>query len=147
AEVAQRIGGLADTTDVASVDGGRSVIAAAVAGLGGVDVVVNNAGITTSRPLVEVDETFLDAHLAVHLKGPVGTMQAAAPVMRAQGWGRIVNIVSDTGLRPFSRQSVAYAAAKGALYSATLAVALELDGTGVTVNAVSPNARTRTSQE
>ena len=147
AAVAAETGGVADSTDVSSVAGGRTVVLTALGALGRVDVVVNNAGHTTACPLADLDEAFLEGHLAVHLKGSVGVMQAAAEVMRPAGWGRIINIVSDAGLRPFSGQSVAYAAAKGALYSATLAAAFELAGTGITANAVSPNAMTRTSRD
>ena len=75
--------------------------------------------------------------LDVHLMGAVHCIQAALPKMKANGWGRIVNIASTAGLIGYRNVS-AYVAAKHALVGLTKAVALELAKTGITVNAVCP---------
>ena len=138
----------ADVTDVASIAGGAAVVSATLAAFGRVDVVVNNAGFASGGGDVEhpVDDE-LDALLAVHFKAALGTMSAAFPEMRAQGYGRIVNIVSEVALDARFAGAIGYGAAKAALWSATLAAAHACEGTGITVNAVSPGARTRMSAD
>src|SRR5204863_4114748 len=76
-------------------------------------------------------------------KAAVGTMSAAFADMRARGWGRIVNTVSEVALDARLAGSLGYGAAKAALWSATLAAAAAGAAHGITVNAVSPGARTR----
>jgi NAD(P)-dependent dehydrogenase (short-subunit alcohol dehydrogenase family) len=123
----------ADHTDVASLAGGRAAVDATVALFGRVDIVANNAGVAAGE---------LDALLDVHLKGALGTMDAALPVMQANGYGRIVNTVSEVALDARFAGPLAYGVAKAALWSATLSVAAEAPP-GITVNAISPGARTR----
>jgi NAD(P)-dependent dehydrogenase (short-subunit alcohol dehydrogenase family) len=136
--------GLADTTDVASIDGGRRAVARAIDAFGRIDIVVNNAGFAHGGGDVERPvEAEIDALLAVHLKAALGTMAAAFPDMAARGWGRIVNTVSEAALDARFVGSLGYGAAKAALWSATLAAAAEGAAHGITVNAVSPGARTR----
>ena len=141
-------GGVAvgDTTDVASIAGGAAAVGVALDAFGRIDVVVNNAGFANGDGGVEhpVDSE-LDALLAVHFKATVGTMSAAFPVMRAQRYGRIVNTVSEVALDVRFDGGLGYGAAKAAVWSATLHAATEAAGTGITVNAISPGARTRMS--
>ena len=135
---------VADGRDVASIDGGRGLVAAAVERLGRVDVLVNNAGFALGRGTVEEpDEPGIDALLAVHLKAAIGTMSAAFGVMRANGYGRIVNTVSEVALDTRFAGPLGYGLAKAALWSATLSAAEEGRPFGITVNAISPGARTR----
>lgn len=152
AEVADEIRGaggsaVADATDVASIAGGAAVVESALSAFGRIDVVVNNAGFAQGggdpeHPLGDD----LDALIGVHFKAAVGTTSAAIPHMRAQGFGRIVNTVSEVALDTRRMSGgFGYGAAKAALWSFTLAAAKWLEGTGVTVNAVSPGARTRMS--
>jgi NAD(P)-dependent dehydrogenase (short-subunit alcohol dehydrogenase family) len=136
--------GLADATDVASIDGGRRAVARAIDAFGRIDIVVNNAGFAhgggdVARPV----ETEVDALLAVHLKAALGTMAAAFPDMAGRGWGRIVNTVSEAALDTRFVGPLGYGAAKAALWSATLVAAGEGAAHGITVNGVSPGARTR----
>ena len=147
AEIRARGGhAVADGQDVASIDGGYAVVATALEDFGRVDVLVNNAGFalgggTFERP----DEAGIDALLAVHLKAAIGTMSAAVPVMRANGYGRVVNTVSEVALDRRFAGPLGYGLAKAALWSATLAAAEEVRPDGITVNAISPGARTRMS--
>lgn len=139
---------LADDTDVASIDGGRLVVARAIAAFGRIDIVVNNAGFahgggTVERPV----EAEIDALLSVHLKAALGTMAAAFADMRTRRWGRIVNIVSEAALDRRFVAALGYGAAKAALWSATLAAAAEGAAHGITVNGISPGARTRLNAE
>lgn len=136
--------GLADTTDVASIDGGRRAVARTIDAYGRIDIVVNNAGFAHGGgDVIHPVEDELDALLGVHLKGALGTMAAAFPDMAARGWGRIVNTVSEAALDRRFVGALGYGAAKAALWSATLAAAAEGVPLGITVNAVSPGARTR----
>jgi NAD(P)-dependent dehydrogenase (short-subunit alcohol dehydrogenase family) len=135
---------VADTTDVASIAGGAAAVAAAVEAFGRLDVLVNNAGFAAGGGDVEHPvEPEIDALIDVHLKAALGTMSAAVPVMRAQGYGRIVNTVSEVALDARLADGLGYGAAKAALWSVTLSTARALAGTGITVNAISPGARTR----
>lgn len=134
----------ADGTDVASVAGGRRAVAAAIERFGRVDIVINNAGFAHGGGTVEdPNERQLDALVGVHLYSALGTMSAAFADMRTRGWGRIVNTVSEAALDPRFVGPLGYGLAKAALWSATLAAAAEGEPYGITVNAVSPGARTR----
>lgn len=137
---------LADDTDVASVDGGRAVVGRAIDAFGRIDILVNNAGFAHGGGAVERPvEAEIDALLAVHLKAALGTMAAAIVDMRRRRWGRIVNTVSEASLdrRFVDGGAPGYGAAKAALWSATLAAAAEVAAHGITVNGISPGARTR----
>ncbi|MDX1375454.1 MAG: 3-hydroxybutyrate dehydrogenase [Burkholderiales bacterium] len=110
---------------------------AAAAELGGVDVVVNNAGIQHVAPLEEFPPAKWDAILAINLSAAFHTMRLALPAMKSKGWGRIVNIASAHALvaSPFK---AAYVAAKHGIAGLTKTVALEAAEAGVTVNAICP---------
>lgn len=105
--------------------------------LGGVDVLVNNAGIQYVAPVEEFPPERWDAVIAINLSSAFHTIRAALPVMKAQGWGRIINIASAHGqvASPFKS---AYVAAKHGLIGLTKVVALEAAETAVTCNAICP---------
>jgi NAD(P)-dependent dehydrogenase (short-subunit alcohol dehydrogenase family) len=139
---------VADRTDVASVAGGARAVANTIGAFGRIDILVNNAGFAQGGGDVDdpVDAE-LDALLAVHYKAAVGTMSAAFADMRTRRWGRIINTVSEVALDARLAGPLGYGAAKAALWSATLSAARAGADHGITVNAVSPGARTRMNED
>lgn len=122
--------------DVRSVEQCRKAIAEAAAWGGGIDVLVNAAGIWLEGPSTNVTEDEWDRVLGVNLKGAFFVISAAIPHL-AQSRGAIVNIASDAGLVGNNGAAV-YCASKGGLVLLTKALALELAPQGVRVNAVCP---------
>ena len=104
---------------------------------GGLDVVVNNAGIQHVSPVEDFPEAKWDAIIAINLSSAFHTTKAAMPYMKRRKWGRIVNIASAHGLvaSPFKS---AYVAAKHGIMGFTKTIALECAQDGVTVNAICP---------
>jgi 3-oxoacyl-[acyl-carrier protein] reductase len=107
----------------------------------GIDIVVNNAGIARDAVVWKMTDEHWKAVLDVHLDGTSHLTRAAVPLMRAHGYGRIINVTSYTGLHGNIGQSN-YAAAKAAIVGFTKAVAKETARMGITVNAISPSAAT-----
>jgi NAD(P)-dependent dehydrogenase (short-subunit alcohol dehydrogenase family) len=138
----------ADASDIASLAGGGLAVATALDAFGRIDIVINNAGIAgigSAEDLFSLEEESLDRMLSVHWKGTLGTVRAAWPHMLAGGWGRIVNTVSEVALDARRGGGIGYGSAKAAVWSSTLSMAQQARGTGITVNAISPGARTRMS--
>ena len=104
---------------------------------GGIDVLVNNAGIQHTASVQDFPADKWDAIIALNLSACFHTIHHALPGMLARGWGRIVNIASVHGLVA-STQKAAYVAAKHGLVGLTKVVALETAESGVTCNAVGP---------
>lgn len=125
---------LQDVTDEA---GWESVIEDTVREFGGLDVLVNNAGIQHTARIEEFPAAKWNAILAINLSSAFFTAQSALPAMRARGWGRIVNVASVHGLVASPMKS-AYVAAKHGLVGLTKVIALETAGSGITANAICP---------
>ena len=123
--------------DVSNPAAAKALIDAAVKGLGGLHILVNNAGITRDSLAMVMKEEDFDAVIATNLRGAFLTMKAAArPMMKAK-YGRIVNLSSVVALRGNPGQ-INYCASKAGLIGMTKSLAKELGGRGVTVNAVAP---------
>ncbi len=140
-EAAEALGGAdvarAVRCDVTSAVEVEAVVAAAADAFGGVDVMVNNAGITRDATLRKMTEQQFDEVIAVHLKGTWNGTRAAAAVMREQGSGAIINMSSISGKVGLIGQTN-YSAAKAGIVGLTKAAAKELAHLGVRVNAIAP---------
>jgi len=128
-----------DVSDAAQVD---LVAKTAVERFGRIDILVNNAGIVRDRSLAKMTEDDFDAVLGVHLKGSFNCGRHALPIMREQGYGRVINITSSAGLRGNFGQTN-YGAAKAGIMGLTLVWAIEHEKYGITVNAMAPAGMTR----
>ena len=104
---------------------------------GGIDVLVNNAGIAEFKPMLETTYEEWSRILAVNLNGPFICSQACAPIMLKNEGGSIVNIASISGLRA-STLRIAYGTSKAALMHLTKQQAAELGNKGIRVNAIAP---------
>ncbi len=136
---------VANRASVADWAGAATIIEQAVATFGGLDIVVNNAGINRPASLIDMTEADFDLEIAVHLKGTAAVSHHAARVWADRGAeaGRaIINTTSPVGLHPMP-DGGAYGAAKAGIAALTQVHAQELAALGVQVNAIAPCARTR----
>jgi NAD(P)-dependent dehydrogenase (short-subunit alcohol dehydrogenase family) len=135
----ERLGGgehvVAAPGDIGTVPGCESAVKTAIDAFGGLDILVNSAGIGSGRPIEDSDEAMWDAHVDVNLKGTFFCCRAALPALRKSN-GNIVNIASDAGLMGVPGITV-YCASKGGVVNMTRAMALEV-APDVRVNCVCP---------
>jgi 3-oxoacyl-[acyl-carrier protein] reductase len=123
--------------DVSDPDAVRAAVQNVIAELGRLDVLVNNAGVETRAPFLEITPEDWQRQLDVNLSGTFFCMQAAALEMAKRGYGRIVNVSSVAGLiGPIDL--AAYGAAKAGIIGLTRAASLDLADFGITVNAIAP---------
>jgi len=135
---AEAMGVRCDVSDRTEVD---AMVAAAVARFGRVDILVNNAGIVRPAMLHKMTAAQWDAVLGVHLTGSFNGLQAVAPAMIGQRYGRVINVTSTAGMLGTIGQ-INYSAAKAGIVGLTMSAARELAQYGITVNAIAPGAAT-----
>lgn len=123
--------------DISKPDQIGEMIEGARSAFGKVDILVNNAGIQYVAPVEEFPPEKWEAIIAINLSGAFYTTRMVVPAMKAEGWGRIINIASAHALvaSPFKS---AYVAAKHGIAGFTKTIALEVAEHGITVNAVCP---------
>ncbi|MFA7266803.1 MAG: SDR family NAD(P)-dependent oxidoreductase [Candidatus Nanopelagicales bacterium] len=139
---AAEIGATGIRADVSNTEDVERAVALAVEKSGRIDIIINNAGILRDTVLWKMTDDDWDPVLAIHAGGTFKFTRAAVPHFRAQNYGRIVNVTSYTGLHGNTGQAN-YATAKAGIIGLTKTSAKELARFGVTVNAISPNAKTR----
>lgn len=125
------------SADVSEPERVREVIAAAAEELGGIDVIVNNAGIQRAAPVTEMEVGDWDQLFEVNARSCFLTAKHGVPVLRAQGGGVIVNMASLAALKGGAGLT-GYAASKGAIVAFTKALAAEVAADGIRVNALCP---------
>ncbi|WP_166969766.1 SDR family NAD(P)-dependent oxidoreductase [Brevibacterium atlanticum] len=122
--------------DVTSEDSVTELAAAIDRDFGGIDVLVNAAGLLDRKYLVDHDGSSFDGVIDVNLNGPFRMIRHFAPGMAERGWGRVINISSIAGTTGYPYPS--YAASKAGLSNLTRSLLLDFWGTGVTVNNICP---------
>jgi meso-butanediol dehydrogenase/(S,S)-butanediol dehydrogenase/diacetyl reductase len=123
--------------DVTSADDVARMMGEVEKRLGGLDILVANAGVIAASPVVAMDEAQWDRIFAVNVKGVFLCARAAIPLLASRGGGRIVNIASIAG-KTGRAGLVAYCASKAAVISMTQGMAEELGPMNITVNAICP---------
>ena len=136
---------VANTDSVATAEGAAALVSTAIEAFGRIDILVNNAAVVHVAKFDEMTVRDYRRHVEVNLLGPIWTTRAAWPHLRAQGYGRIVNIGSGAfgGMAWHS----AYGATKGGLFSLTRALAAEGEPLGIRANMVNPFAHTRMMEQ
>ena len=144
---------IANYESVSSWKGAEAMVQQAVDTFGGLDVLINNAGILRDKMSFNMDEAEWDSVIDVHLKGHFAPSRFAASYWRAKSKetgepanAKIVNTASESGLYGNAGQAN-YAAAKAGIASMTIVMARELERIGVRVNAIAPVARTRLTEQ
>jgi NAD(P)-dependent dehydrogenase (short-subunit alcohol dehydrogenase family) len=141
------LGGVAAANhdSVSTSRGGEAIVQAALDAFGRVDVLINNAGILRDRAFHKMEAALIDQVIDVHLKGAFYVSRPAFALMREQGYGRIVNTSSASGLFGSFGQAN-YGAAKAGLAGLTRVLAIEGVEHGIKVNAIAPIALTRMTE-
>lgn len=138
---------LAHYASVAEPEGASSLISAAVNAFGGIDVLVNNAGILRDKALLNMDVSLFDDVVRVHLRGSFLCLQAAAQRMKdLKTHGSIINTTSVSGMLGNFGQ-INTSAAKAGIYGLTRTASIELQRHGIRVNAIAPVAKTRMTED
>ena len=124
-------------TDISKVDDVKNLVSKTVETFGQLDILINNAGITTDGLMLRMKENDFDAGIAGNLKGTWNCMKHATKLMMKQKYGRIVSMSSVVGVMGNAGQ-VNYAASKSGIIGMTMSLAREVGSRGITVNAVAP---------
>ena len=137
--VASDVGADYVAADVTDPEADDRIVATCAEQMGGIDVLVNNAGTSFARGLDELTDSDWQGQWELHVMAPMRLMRAAAPRMAERGWGRIVNVASSAGKRP-SLTNPAYSVTKAAQLSLSRVFADSYASDNVLVNAVAPGA-------
>jgi len=133
----EAIGIIASVTDAGAM---RTAVDSCVSTFGKLDILVNNAALSGKLRLVaidDIDSADWDSVMAVNVRGTFEATRAALPAMRANGYGKVVNIASGTAIKGAPRL-LHYVASKGAVISMTRSMARELGDDGIRVNCIAP---------
>lgn len=137
--VAKQLDAMPIVLDLSSSDGIEAAVDSAAEHMGGLDGVVNCAGIAKPTSIEDTDAALLGKYLAVNLVAPYLISRAALPHLeKRKGVASIVNIASGQGLLPSGPNNTAYASTKGGLIMFTKSLAIEVGPRGIRVNAVAP---------
>jgi len=128
---------VAVAADVASYESAQNMVEECVKQLGGVDIVVNNAGVSKPSMLLKMKEEDWDAIINIHLKAAFNTTQAAGRHMKEQKSGKIINVISTAGIFGTIGQ-INYASAKAGIIGFTKSASRELGRYGINVNVICP---------
>ncbi len=129
--------GVAVAADVADYKSAQNMVDECVKQLGGVDIVVNNAGVSRPSMLLKMKEEDWDAIIDIHLKAAFNTTQAAGRYMKEQKYGKIINVISTAGIFGTIGQ-INYASAKAGIIGFTKSASRELGRYGINVNVICP---------
>ena len=136
---------VADTSSVATPEGGEAIVQSAIDAYGQVDIVVNNAGILRDKAFHNLTPDLLDPVIDVHLKGAFWVTKPAWAHMREQGYGRVICTSSSSGILGNFGQTN-YGAAKAGLVGLVRVLSIEGARYNINVNAIAPLARTRMTE-
>jgi len=125
-------GNVADAGDV------RRMVDTTISHFGGIDILINNAGVLRPTSVIDIPEAEWDLVIEVNMKGTFLCSQAVIATMTSRGWGRIVNFSSTAGKNISTVGGAHYTAAKAGILGFTRHLAKEVAGAGITVNAVCP---------
>ncbi len=129
--------GIAVAADVADYKSAQNMVDECVKQLGGVDIVVNNAGVSKPSMLLKMSEEDWDSIIDIHLKAAFNTTQAAGRYMKEKNYGRIINVISTAGIFGTIGQ-INYASAKAGIIGFTKSASRELGRYNITVNVICP---------
>ncbi len=126
--------------DVSSWEQVENAFKATMDKYGRVDILINNAGILVSATVEETSLDLIDRTVDINIKGVAYCIKAATPIMKNQGYGRIVNLSSIAGKNGDNTTTFIYGGSKGAVMTMTKSIARQLGPFGITCNAIAPHA-------